>query len=117
MNNYAIALIAIILIFGAVAISFCILNIIEEDKKYKIKKERLDKYYKEFQEELKNAKTPTERYLVINKYMTKEDGEALRKDFEKVGQYINDSMAKLFEAVEPALRKELEEKARGGKYV
>lgn len=115
MNNYAIALISIIIIFGAVAISFCILNIIEENKRYKIKKERLDKYYKEFQEELENAKTPTERYLVINKYMTKEDGEALRKDFEKVGQYLNDSIARLFEAVEPALRKELKHKAEAYK--
>ena len=117
MNNYAIALIAIILIFGTVAISFCILNIIEENKRYKIKKERMDKYYKEFQEELEKAETPTERYLVINKYMTKKDGEALRKYFEKVGQYINNSMTRLSEAVEPALRKELEAKVRGGKYV
>ena len=114
MNNYAMTLIAIILIFGAVAISFCILNIIEENKRYKLQKERMDKFYKEFQEELEKAETPTERYLVINKYMTKEDGEALRKDFERVGQYLNDSMARLFEAVEPALKKELEAKARGG---
>ena len=85
---------------------------IEENKRYKLQKERMDKFYKEFQEELEKAETPTERYLVINKYMTKEDGEALRKDFERVGQYINDSMAKLFEAVEPALKKELETKAK-----
>ena len=117
MNNYAMALITIIIIFGTVAISFCILNIIEENKRYKLQKEKMDKYYKEFQEELEKAETPTERYLVINKYMTKEDGEALRKDFEKVGQYINNSIARLFEAVEPALRKELEAKTRGGKYV
>lgn len=107
MNNYAIALIAIILIFGAVAISFCILNIIEENKRYKLQKERMDKYYKEFQEELEKAETPTERYLVINKYMTKEDGEALRKDFDRVGQYLNDSMSMLSEVMESTLRKEL----------
>ena len=107
MNNYAIALIAIILIFGAVAISFCILNIIEENKRYKLQKERMDKYYKEFQEELEKAETPTERYLVINKYITKEDGEALRKDFDRVGQYLNDSMSMLSEVMESTLRKEL----------
>ena len=107
MNNYAIALIAIILIFGAVAISFCILNIIEENKRYKLQKERMDKYYKEFQEELEKAETPTERYLAINKYITKEDGEALRKDFDRVGQYLNDSMSMLSEVMESTLRKEL----------
>ena len=108
MNKYAMALISIIVIFGVVAVSFCILNIIEENKRYKLQKERMDKYYKEFQEELEKAKTPTERYLVINKYMTKEDGEALRKDFERVGQYLNDSMSILSKAVEQTLRKELE---------
>ena len=107
MNNYAMTLIAIILIFGAVAISFCILNIIEENKRYKLQKERMDTFYKEFQEELEKAETPTERYLVINKYMTKEDGEALRKDFDRVGQYLNDSMSMLSEVMESTLRKEL----------
>ena len=114
MSTYKIFILAFIIISGGILIAMCIKQMIDEDKRYKAKKERMDKYYKEFQEELENAETPTERYLVINKYMTKEDGEALRKDFERVGQYLNDYMARLFEAVEPALKKELEAKARGG---
>lgn len=115
MSAYKIFILSFILISGGIMIAICIKQMIDEDKRYKAKKERMDKYYKEFQGELKKAKTSEERYLVINKYMTKEDG-ALRKDFERVGNYINNSMARLFEAVEPALRKELEAKAkaRGG---
>lgn len=113
MSTYKIFILAFILISGGIMIAMCIKQMIDEDKRYKAKKERLGKYYKEFQEELKNAKTPEERYLVITKYITNEDGEALRKYFERVGQYLNDSMSILFEAVEPALRKELEAKARG----
>lgn len=106
MSAYKIFILAFILIAGGILMAMCIKQMIDENKRYKAKKERLDKYYKEFQEELKNAKTPTERYLVINKYMTKEDGEALRKDFERVGQYLNDSMSMLSEAIEQTLRAE-----------
>lgn len=114
MSTYKIFILAFILISGGILIAMCIKQMIEEDKRYKAKKEKLDKYHKQFQEELEKAKTPTERYLVLNKYMTKEDGEALRKDFERVGNYINNSIARLFKAVEPALKKELKAKARGG---
>ena len=107
MSAYKIFILSFIIISGGILIAMCVKQMIEENKRYKAKKERMDKYYKEFQEELKNAKTPTERYLVINKYMTKEDGEALRKDFERVGQYINDSMSMLSESINQTLRKEI----------